>query len=260
MLIIDPHLHLGDDTTFDSKRTEEELVRRMAENDIAAAILQPAQLNDTIEKTEQNHDKIHRLTRIYPTTFFGMASVNPYLETKLYRREIARCINDMGFCGIKVVAHTHAWDPQGPAGAAPFEAAAEFDVPLMIHGGYGNPWAMPGNFIPLVERFPEVRVVLAHAAVPALAVEYHLLLRDYPQVYADTSIRTHDRDVILRFARELGPQKIMYASDSPDEMAHSLWQCRTAGLNDDELEWCLGRSAAAVYRLPVDKISKRIAA
>lgn len=259
MLVIDPHLHLGEDTTFDSKRTEEELCRRMAENGIAAAILQPAQLNDTLEKTQANHNRIHRLMKLYPTTFFGMASVNPYLETKIYRREVARCVDELGFCGLKVVAHTHAWDPQGPAGAAPFEAAAELDVPLMIHGGYANPWAMPGNFLPLIERFPDVRVVLAHAAQPALVVEYYILLRDYPNVYADTSVRTYHRDNIVRISRELGPEKIMYASDSPDEMAHQLWQCSTAGLTGEELEWFLGLSAAAVYRLPVDKISQRMA-
>lgn len=50
-MIIDPHLHLGDDTTFDSKRTEEELLRKMDQNGIDAVILQPAQLNDTFEKT-----------------------------------------------------------------------------------------------------------------------------------------------------------------------------------------------------------------
>jgi predicted TIM-barrel fold metal-dependent hydrolase len=260
VMIIDPHLHLGEDTTFDSKRTEEELLRRMDENGIDAAILQPAQLNDTLERTQQNHDRIHRFMTLYPSRIFGMCSVNPYLDWAAYRGEVNRCVQRLGFSGLKVVAHTHAWSAQGLAGAAPFAAAAEFDVPLMIHGGYGNPWAMPGNFIPLIEQFPNVNVVLAHAAEPGLDVEYFLLLRDYPQVFADISIRTYNRPNIRRFVRELGAHKIMYASDSPDEMAHSLFQCRTAGLTDGELEWCLGKSAAAVYRLPIDRISQRTAA
>ena len=43
MLIVDPHVHIGHDTTWDSNRTEDEVLGKMDETGIQAAIVQPAQ-------------------------------------------------------------------------------------------------------------------------------------------------------------------------------------------------------------------------
>ena len=41
-MIIDPHVHIGHDTTFESNRTEDEVYNKMKEVGINAAIIQPA--------------------------------------------------------------------------------------------------------------------------------------------------------------------------------------------------------------------------
>jgi len=42
----------------------------------------------------------------------------------------------------------------------------------------------------------------------------------------------------------------MFGTDHADNCATELVKLRTAGLSDEELEWCLGRTAAEVYSLP----------
>jgi hypothetical protein len=43
----------------------------------------------------------------------------------------------------------------------------------------------------------------------------------------------------------------MFGSDSGENVATELVKYRTMGLAEEELEWCLGKTAAKVFNLPI---------
>lgn len=248
-MIIDIHTHLGSDTIFDSHRTEAELLAGMERTGIDAVIVQPAQWNTYLAITQEGHNRIARLARVHPGRVYGMCSVNPHFEPEVYAAEVSRCMRELGFVGIKIVAHAHAWSPWSKRGSLPFEVAAQLDVPLMAHTASGIPFALPSGLIPLAKRFPQVRLILAHAGSFFMEDEQLIAAEECPNIYVDTSTREPNLENLRRFVDRLGPRRVMFASDSPDEMEHNLWVHRHAGLSEVQLEWILGRTAQEVFRL-----------
>ena len=246
-MIVDTHTHLGDDRLVDSHRAESELIEVSSRAGIDALIVQPAQ-SPTIEITRRLHDRLIQFVSANPRRIYGMASVNPHYDLDVYFAELRRCIRDHGFVGVKVNPVTHAWNPMTHRGVIPFMAAETFDVPLMIHIGDGSVFTHPSNLYYRAKSFPHVRVVLAHAGNPHYAADALLLAKECSNVYLETS-RGATMGILNRFVKELGPRRVMFGSDSPDEMEGSLWMYRHSKLSSAELEWCLGRTACEVYRL-----------
>ena len=244
-MIIDVHTHLGYDRLYDSHRTEEELLQVSARASIDVLIVQIAQ-SPTIEITQRLHARLARFMADHPGRIYAIASVNPHFDMDVYFGELHRCIREYGFIGMKIAPHTYSWNPLMQRGVVPFLAADTFDVPLMIHTGGGIPFSVPSNLYYRLKDFPHIRVVLAHAGGYWFEEEALWLAKVCPNVYLETS-RGATIDGIQRFVKELGPQRVMFGSDSPDEMEHALWMYRHAGLTDEELEWCLGRTAQELY-------------
>ena len=61
--------------------------------------------------------------------------------------------------GIKIHPEEHCY-PIAAAGAPIFELAAELGAVILTHSGEPN--SIPLDFVPLADRFPEVRLILAH--------------------------------------------------------------------------------------------------
>jgi uncharacterized protein len=248
-VIVDVHLHLGTDTTFDSNRNEDQILDGMRRAGIDKVIVQPAQWNTYLEITRRGHDRIAAFAQQHRGRVFGMCSVNPHFEADVYKGEVSRCIRDLGFVGIKIVAHAHAWNPWSKRGPLPFEVAEALDVPLMAHTSSGIPFGLPSGFIPLAKQFPRVRLILAHAGSFFFEDEHLIVAEECPNVYLDTSTREPNIENLHRLVRQLGAQRFMFASDSPDEMEHNLWQHRHAGFVADALDWIFHRTAEGVFRL-----------
>lgn len=247
-MIIDIHTHLGDDRLYDSHRTEEELLSVSTRAGIDALIVQIAQ-SPTIDITRKLHDRLHKFALENPGRIYAIASVNPHYDLDVYFGELSRCIREKGFIGMKIAPHTFSWNPLVQRGVVPFLAADTFDVPLMIHTGSGIPFSIPSRLYDRIKAFPQVQVILAHAGGYDLFLDETLwLAKQCPNIYLETS-RGPSMEFIKRYVRELSAQRVMMGSDSPDEMEHALWTYRNAGLTEDELEWCLGKSAQEVFRI-----------
>jgi predicted TIM-barrel fold metal-dependent hydrolase len=247
-MIIDAHTHLGDDRLYDSHRTEAELLKVMNRLGIDAIIVQTAQ-SPTIEISSRQHDRLFKFVKDNPGRAFALSSVNPNYDLDVYFAELHRCIYDYGFVGMKIAPHTYSWNPLVQRGIVPFLAADTFDVPLMIHTGTGLPFSAPTNLYYRLKDFPHVKVVLAHAGGDYWFEDDVLMMaKACPNVFLETS-RGPSIPTLRRFIKELGPERVLLGSDSPDEMDHVLWMYRHAGLTDEELEWCLGRSAQELFKL-----------
>ncbi len=248
MMIIDPHVHIGHDTTWDSNRTEDEVLNKMDETGIQAAIVQPAQFV-TYEDYKCGHNRISDFHLKHPNRIFGMFSMNPHFDRDLYRKEAIRCVMELDFVAIKLTPLTHIMSASVKRARLPFEMARELGVTLMIHQGTGLPFSSAITYYNLIKEFEDVTVVLAHCGTYDNEDEDIFLANSCPNVYLELSVRTPNIDNLMRFAAEAGTDRMMFASDSPDEMAHVIWECRHLGLNDEELAQVLGTNAMRAFRL-----------
>jgi predicted TIM-barrel fold metal-dependent hydrolase len=98
-------------------------------------------------------------------------------------------------------------------------------------------------------EYPEVKVVLAHSGSSVFSSEAALAAKLCPNVYLETSwipsIAIHG------FCKALGANRVMFGSDHGGNAATELTKYRTIGLTDEELDWCLGKTATEVFKLPV---------
>ena len=248
-MIIDTHTHLGYDYVFEEDFTVNDLLANMEKNRVDISIVQPGTVLDLKTVVEQ-HNAIARLSKKMPGRIFGMANPNPHLPEDDYSRELERCIRDLGFLGVKMQTLGHGVDPSKSVGRRVFEVALDLEAPVMVHTETGIPRSLPSALIPIAKEFPELDIVLAHSGGSMFAGEAVLTAQLCPNVHLETSWLPGF--TVRRICRTLGANRVMFGSDHGDNVAVELMKFRTIGLTDEELESCLGKTAAKVFRIPVD--------
>ncbi|GLX70953.1 amidohydrolase family protein [Paenibacillus glycanilyticus] len=245
-MIIDVHAHLGWDYVFDEDFTWEEQLEKHETHGIAKTILQPASCHD-LETVKEQHDRIAEAAKVYPGKFYGMANPNPHLKDAIYESEIRRCVEELGFVGIKMHTFAHAVHPGGRDGRKLFALARELSVPVMVHTGAGIPFANPTNLITPALEFPDVNIIMAHCGMMIMAGETAIAMKAAPNLYADI---TWTAGFNLRhWSQEFGAHRFMFGTDHADNAGTELAKVKTCGLTVEEQEWILYRSAQSVYRL-----------
>jgi len=248
-VIIDVHAHLGMDRVFDEPFTEEEQWEKIKQFGVDFTILQPA-LVHTLEEVREQHDAIAALCAKHKTVFAGMANPNPHLKDADYEGEVRRCIEELGFVGIKIHTSAHGVNPMSRDGMRVFELAGKLGVPVMVHTGAGIPFANPSHLIPAAQTFPHVKIVIAHCGMMVLAGETYLAMKQYDNLYADI---TWTGGFLLRhWAQELGAHRFLFGTDHADNCGTELAKVRTSGLTQEEQDWILYKSALNVYQLPIE--------
>lgn len=245
-MIVDAHAHLGDDEVFDVDFTADELAASQRDNGIDLTLVQPATAHHLVT-VRRYHDRIAELAEEHPGRFRGIANPSPHLPDGAYEREVARCVHELHFVGVKLHPTAHAVNPLGRAGRRVFALAADLGVPVMVHTGNGIPWAAPSLLAPLAEQYPALPIVVAHGGGMVLAQEaVHLAER-----HANVSLECSWLGGFLARAwvRSLGASRVMFGSDHADNAATELAKFRSIGLSDEELDWCLGGTAARVFGL-----------
>ena len=119
--------------------------------------------------------------------------------------------------GVKMHPETDDY-PVAEAGRAVFELAADCGAVVLTHSGDRR--SMPEDFLPLADAFPQVRLILAHLGDardgdPRHQVQVAEAAR-HGNVYVDTAATFAVHSGLLEWAvDQLGPERILYGSDSP---------------------------------------------
>lgn len=245
-MIVDAHTHLGYDTVFEIDFTLSNLLSGMEKNKIDVSIVQPGTTLD-LDTAVTQHNNIAGLSRSMPGRIFGLANPSPHLETDKYREELRRCINDLGFVGVKLHPLAHAVLPTNSKGTKVFQAASDLGIPVMVHTGTGVPWSLPSALISVAKNFPEVKIVMAHSGGNMFLNEAVLAAQLCPNIYLETSWLPGVQ--IKRCCKTIGAQRIMLGSDQSINVATEITKYRTIDLSEDELSWCLGKTAIEVFDL-----------
>ncbi|MCX8171898.1 MAG: amidohydrolase family protein [Candidatus Bathyarchaeota archaeon] len=246
IITVDAHTHLGYDYVFEHDFNLQGLLMGMESNGIYASIVQPGTTFD-LETVVKQHNKIAELSKKMPGRIFGMANPNPHLPRCKYCQEIERCVKDLGFVGVKLHPFAHAVNPNSSAGKNVFEAASDLGIPVMVHTGSGVPWSLPSMLIPIAREFPKLKIILAHSGGNLFAEEALIVAEICSNIYLETS--WVPSSVIYRFCKVLGPNRVMFGSDHPENVATEITKFRSIGLSRNELEWCLGKTAIEVFNI-----------
>jgi hypothetical protein len=247
-MIIDAHAHLGYDYIFEEDFTLEKLLSNREKNGVEVSIVQPG-TTFSLKTVIKQHNFIADLSEKMAGRIFGMANPNPHLPTAKYRKELVRCVDDLGFVGVKLHPLAHAVNPILSAGRRVFETASDLGIPVMVHTGAGVPWALPSAVVPMALEFPNLKIILAHSGSAIFSNEASLTAKLCPNVFLETSWMPSIS--IYGFCKTFGSNRVMFGSDHSENIASELAKYRTMGLTDEEIEWCLGKTAMEVFKIPV---------
>ena len=159
--------------------------------------------------------------------------------------EAERCLA-LGARGIKLHPRAQSFGFGNEAAESIWKVADEADVPILIHTGRGMPPMDP--LADLASRYPEVVLILAHAAIADQGM-FASRLRDHPGIYYDTSTFSVF-DQLELFAR-IPLERIVFASDVPygrpiGAVHTALRISAYAGLDEAERTALLGGTMIAI--------------
>jgi predicted TIM-barrel fold metal-dependent hydrolase len=245
MLLVDAHTHIGNERLFSITMKADDLLRTIEKNKLDKVIVQPQAGAPDIK---QNHEAIAELTVKYPGVIYGLASFNPVTEDeKGFLENVRWAIKDLGFKGIKLHTNGFVVSPLNPYSRKIFEAGAAYSVPVMVHTGAGVPQALPSLCIPIARKYPDLKIVLAHAGGGLFACEALIVAQECPNIYLETSwVSPPD---IAGFVASLGARRVMFGSDLFENVAPFLSIFYHAGFSEEQLAQVLGRTAIDVFKL-----------
>src|SRR5665648_1079 len=247
-MIIDAHAHLGIDRAFDEVFTEAEQWVKIEQFNVNFTIIQPGTVH-TLDEVKEQHTTIAALCQQHPDRFAGMANPNPHLNDADYEKEVRRCVEELGYVGIKIHPLAHGVNPTSRDGLKVFELARKLKVPVMIHTGTGMPFASPANAIAVARKFPDLPIVMAHCGMMIHSNEAYIALKNCDNLYGDLSWTMGP--MIREWVHELGAHRFMFASDQANNCGLELTKIRNCGLTAEEQDWILSKSALSVFKLPI---------
>jgi predicted TIM-barrel fold metal-dependent hydrolase len=153
-------------------------------------------------------------------------SVDPLMPLDLMLEEIDTCKKN-GAKGIKLHPAEGHYFPRDKRLWRVYEKMQKLDLPIISHGGLfmmsaGINYTQPVNFEPVLESFPELKLVIAHLG-HGFWNESITLAKKYKNVYFDTSavlsgvehIQVLSDEEGADLIRKLGVERVMFGSDYP---------------------------------------------
>lgn len=167
------------------------------------------------------------------------SDLSPKLERQLQLPEVV---------GLKIHPDTHTCPADDAAYDWVWRLAERTGSVVLAHTFAGTPWSDPLRFVRVAQRFPGVRVILAHAGVTPDGFRRSIgVCSRYAQLVVDTSGSHMTGHWIRRLVEEIGPDRVLYGSDSPFiDLRYGLGRVIGAGLDDDTLRLVVGGNARAL--------------
>lgn len=242
--VIDTHAHLGECCVFGLESTEEELLRRMDESGIDATIVQPY---PGAKAAAETHDRIAELCAKHPGRFFGLASVSPHGNHEAYRREVERCVRELKFVGVKLHTIGHGVNPLSEDGDFVFATAHGLGIPAMVHTGPGIPFALPSLCIPAAQKYPGLKIILAHAGFAVFSAEAQVAASVCGNLYLETSWCIGED--IRWMISTIGPDRVMMGADLPSNVPVEVAKYKALDLEPAVYDQVMGGTAIEVFKL-----------
>jgi hypothetical protein len=228
--VIDCHAHVGIaeelvdpwDTLADAKV----LLEHAEEAGVDKTVIFPINNRSYIKPNEF----IAQTCQQYPGKFIGFARHSANTEHYPIRPLLFHEIHDLGLRGLKL---------HDQPSKEILDAARDLQIPVLAH------LRQVPDFEEFLPFYPTVNFIVAHLGGEMSAdVQEHLdsidLAKRYPNVYLDSSIVLLT-DYLEMAIKQLGPEKVLLASDGPDgDIRIDIFKIRVLALPKEHEELILG--------------------
>ena len=237
LLPLDVHTHIGSNDPDGYRCSREELVAALERID-ARAVVFPLQEPGGYPGP---NDMVIRAAEESGGRLFPFCRLDPH-DAPLAEAERALAA---GAKGIKLHPRAERFALDHPELRPVFELADERRLPVLCHAGRGIP-ALGRHTLQACSRYPNMRLILAHAGISDLARIWRLA-PDHPNLFIDTAWWSpSDLQTLLAL---VPPGQVLMASDAPygtpawgasSTLRHAL----QVGLDHDQVRAVLGGQAA----------------
>jgi predicted TIM-barrel fold metal-dependent hydrolase len=185
-----------------------------------------------VADTRAAHDEIARAVKAHPRRLVGTACIYPYVGADKYRDEVKRCVEELGFQALKLQPQYQPLDPLLTLGDFVYEAAREFNLPVIIHTGTGTPFALPSLYQVIARRFPDLKIILAHCGGGGLFfAEAIVAAQACENIWLELStLMPHH---ILQVLNHVASDRLMIGSDLPENLTTELFKIHALPVADE---------------------------
>jgi hypothetical protein len=203
-----------------------------------------------------SNDEVASIVERFPDRFVGIASVDLYRPMAAIR-ELRRCINELGFKGLRIVQWLWNLPPTDRRYYPLYAECVHLDVPVCLQVGHTGPMcpSEPGRPIPYIDEvaleFPELRIVCGHIGYP-WTLEMIAVATKHPNVFIDTSAYIAKRfpAELVQYLNKNGRNKVLFGTNYPMITAAKCLKGLDDLIADDEVkEMFLHRNAEEIFRL-----------
>lgn len=155
-----------------------------------------------------DNNPIADLVKQYPEKFLGWIFVNPN-GVGDFHQEYIKWKDTPGFIGVKTHPFWHRYAPIDLSPVA--EDLEKTGKPLLMHAGFGP----EGDFIALADRFPKLKIILAHAGFPCFKDTWRQI-KSYQNIYVDLAAEAFvNKKSTLGVIDYLGIERVIFGTDGP---------------------------------------------
>ena len=241
--IFDSHTHLGEARHSGRFSSVDGMLAQMSASGIDRSLLIPFPVVDDYRK---QHDAIAAAVRAHPERFAGAVCLDPFVPRQEFLDEVRRCVEELGFCAIKLQPQYQALNPISNRSDFLFEAAVHHKIPVIWHTGSGAPFALPSLLIAPARRFPDLAIVLAHSGGSVYVLEAIVAAGVCPNIYLElSSLMPHH---VLEVMAQVPASRLMIGSDLPESVDTEISKIVGLSIADDQKREILWGTAARLFR------------
>ena len=148
-------------------------------------------------------------------SFTGLGTLHPLSE---YPEEDFRELLSLGLSGVKLHPDLQKFRADDPAAMRIYELCEAHGLPVLLHTGdrrfdYSN----PSRIVPILRRFPKLKLIGAHLGGWSVWEEAAGRLSDFPNFAVDTSSSFFwlKPEKVLELIRTYGSERVMFGTDYP---------------------------------------------
>lgn len=240
--IFDTHTHIGRGRHSGRVYSARELVDAMDRFGIDRSVVIPYPVVDDYRR---EHDEIAAAVRAHPGRIVGAACLSPFVPVDHFQDEIRRCAEELGFRALKLQPKYQALNPLSSRSDFFFEAALRHDLTVIAHTGDGLPFSAPSLFIMPARRYPELRLVLAHAGGSIFFQEAIVAASVCGNICVELSslMPHHVRDV----CHHVPSGRLLIGSDVPENLEIEMTKILSADLPAAAKQDILWNTAARLF-------------
>lgn len=205
-----------------------------------------------------SNDFVAEIVDEHPDIFAGIGSV-PLTQPMTAVDEVRRCVEELGFVGIRVVPWLWELPPDDRRYYPIYTECVRQDVPFCLQVGHTGPLkpSETGRPIPYLDNvaleFPELTIVAGHIGHP-WTTEMMALATKYENVYIDTSAYKPKRypEEFVDYIQTYGTGNVLFGTNYPMiQPGECLEGVEKLGLNNEAGDQFLHKNAEDVFGLDV---------